>query len=105
MNNKVAIYIRYNKSVEKMQLEEVVNYAKKNNLDLYKIYIDISSGILPNPPELTKLINESRNFDKLLIHSIDRISRNIKYFYDVKNKLYKNNVKIISVKENLLIWE
>lgn len=103
MNKKAAIYIRYNQPTEKMQLEEVVNYAKKNNLDLYKIYIDVCSGTLPNPPELTKLIKEANNFDKLLIHSLDRISRNMQCFHDVKDKLSKSNVNIISVKERLVI--
>lgn len=103
MSNKVAIYIRYNKPVENIQLEEVVNYAKENNLDLYKIYIDVCSGIIPNPPELTKLIKEAKNFDKVLIHSLDRISRNINYFHEVKAKLVKSNVNIISLKEKLVL--
>lgn len=103
MSNKVAVYIRYNQSVEKMQLEEILNYAKENNLDLYKIYIDVCSGIIPDPPQLTKLIKEANNFDKVIIHSLDRISRNMNYFNNVKSKLLSSNVNIISVKEKLAI--
>lgn len=103
MNNKVAIYIRYNKPIEDMQLEELLNYAKENNLDLYNVYKDISSGIIPNPPELTNLINNSHKFNTLLVYSVDRISRNFKYFHDVKAKLTKNNVNIISLKEGCIL--
>lgn len=102
-NNKVAIYIRYNKPEKNIQLEEVINYVKENNLDLYKIYIDICSGIVPNPPQLTNLIKDANKFDKLLIHSLDRISRNIDYFHSVKAQLLKSNVNIISLKEKVVI--
>lgn len=103
MNNKVAIYIRYNKPTEEIQLEELLNYVKENNLDLYKVYTDICSGIIPNPPELTNLIRNSHNFNSLLVYSVDRISRNYKYFYDVKTKLFNSNVNIISLKEGAVI--
>ena len=101
--NKVAIYIRYNKPVEDIQLEELLNYAKKNNLDLYKVYKDICSGILPNPPGLTDLIKNSHEFDTLLVYSFSRISRNFKNFYSVKNKLQNANVNIISLKEGAIL--
>ena len=103
--NKAAIYIRYNKPIEDMQLEELLNYAKDNNLDLYKVYKDVCSGIIPNPPGLTNLIKNSHEFDTLLVYSFNRISRNIKYFYDVKNKLQNSNVNIISLKEGAVLWE
>lgn len=102
MNNKVAIYIRHNKPIEDMQLEELLNYAKENNLDLYKVYTDVCSGIIPNPPELTNLIKNSNKFSTVLVYSLDRISRNYKYFYDVKTKLLNSNVKILSLKEGII---
>lgn len=101
--NKAAIYIRYNKPIEDMQLEELLNYAKDNNLDLYKVYKDICSGIIPNPPGLTDLIKNSNEFDTLLVYSFNKISRNIKYFYDVKTKLQNSNVNIISLKEGAIL--
>lgn len=103
MNNKAAIYIRYNKPIEDIQLEELLNYAKENNLDLYKVYKDVCSGILPNPPGLTDLIKNSHEFDTLLVYSFSRISRNFKYFYAVKNKLQNSNVNIISLKEGAIL--
>lgn len=103
MKNKVAVYVRYNKPEEEIQLEELLNYAKSNNLDLYKVYKDICSGILPNPPGLTDLIKNSHEFDTLLVYSFSRISRNFKYFYDVKNKLQNSNVNIISLKEGAVL--
>ena len=103
MNNKVAVYIRYNKPVKDIQLEELLNYTKENNLDLYKVYKDISSGIVPNPPGLTNLIKDTSKFDTLLVYSFSRISRNIKYFNEVKTKLSKSNVNIISLKEGAIL--
>lgn len=103
MNNKAAIYIRYNKPMEDIQLEELLNYAKENNLDLYKVYKDVCSGILPNPPGLTDLIKNSHEFDTLLVYSFSRISRNFKNFYSVKNKLQNANVNIISLKEGAIL--
>lgn len=103
MSNKVAVYIRYNKSVEKMQLEETLNFAKANGLDLYKIYIDVCSGLASNPPELTKLIKEAKNFDKVLVYSLDRISRNVTKFREIQENLIKSNVNIYSVKECLTV--
>lgn len=101
--NKVAVYIRYNKPIEDIQEEAFINYAKNNNLDLYKVYVDICSGVMKNPPELTKMLNDSDNFDTLLVHSLDRISRNATKFYEVKKKLYNSNVNIFSLKEGLII--
>lgn len=103
MKNKVAVYIRYNKPEEEVQLEELLNYAKNNNLDLYKVYKDVCSGILPNPPGLTDLIKNSHEFDTLLVYSFSRISRNFKHFYAVKNKLQDSNVNIISLKEGYVL--
>ena len=101
--NKTAIYIRYNKPIEDMQLEELLNYAKRNNLDLYKVYTDVCSGIIPNPPGLTNLVKDAHNFNSLLVYSLDRISRNYKYFHDIKTKLSTTNVNIISLKEGAVL--
>lgn len=101
--NKVAIYMRYNKSVEDMQLEGFLEYAKEKELDLYKVYSDICSGYISSPPALTNLINDSNKFDTLLVYSLDRISRSANIFYDVKNKLRKANVNIISLKEGVIL--
>lgn len=103
MNKKAAVYIRYNKPAEDIRLEEFLNYAKENELDLYKIYIDLCSGLEPNPPKLKNLIKEAKNFDKLLVYRFDRISRNVKLFHEIKDELAKSNVKIYSLKERLTV--
>ena len=102
MKNKVAVYIRYNKPVKDIQLEELLNYVEENNLDLYKVYTDICSGITPNPPELINCIKNLNEFNTLLVYSLDRISRNMQYFYNVKASLLKSNVNIISLKAGVI---
>ena len=99
---RAAVYIRYNKPIEDMQLEEILNYAKKKNLYIYQVNKDVCSGLTYNPPGLNNLINASHNFDSLLVYSSSRISRNYKYFQETKTKLLKSNVNIISLKEGAI---
>ncbi|KNF10110.1 site-specific recombinase [Gottschalkia purinilytica] len=107
--NVAVIYARYSsdnqreESIE-AQIRAIKEYAKRNNTNIYKIYADEArSATTDNRPEFLKMIKDSELglFDMVIVHKLDRFSRNR---YDIafyKKQLKKNGVRLVSVLENL----
>ncbi|WCK57616.1 recombinase family protein (plasmid) [Aneurinibacillus sp. Ricciae_BoGa-3] len=104
-----VMYVRYSsdnqreESIE-AQVRAIEEYAKKHHFHIIEIYADrAKSATVDKRPEFQRLIEDSFNgqFEAVLVHKLDRFSRN-KYdsaFY--KRKLAKNKVRLVSVLEQL----
>ncbi len=104
-----VIYARYSshnqteQSIEG-QLTACYNYAKANNLVVIAEYIDrAKSGTNDNRPHFQKMLRDSakRQFEIVLVYQLDRFARNRYDSATCKAKLKKNDVKIVSVRENI----
>ena len=72
------------------------------DLKLDKIFIEKASGKDIKRPELALLLNYVREGDTVIVHSMDRLARNLDDLRNLVHNLTKQQVKIQFVKENLL---
>lgn len=97
-----VIYVRYNSHIQneqaiESQLKVCYKYAKENNYTIISKYIDVA-----NREQFEKMIKDSskKEFQAIIVYSLDRFARN-KYDNAIyKHQLKKNNVKVLSTKEN-----
>lgn len=94
MSGKVVGYIRVSSITqnEDRQLE---------GIKLDRVFTDKVSGKTVNRPELTELINYVRDGDTVLVHSMDRLARNLDDLRKLVNTLTEKQVKIKFLKESL----
>jgi len=72
-----------------------------NIVDLDKRFIDYASGSSLNRPQLEALIDYVREDDIVIVHSLDRLGRNLKDIIDLIHLLRGKGVQIEFLKENL----
>ncbi len=106
---KVAIYARYsseNQSEESItaQLRACEEYARRNGDCVVAKYIDRAmSARSDRRPEFQRMIADSSKhvFDAVIVHKLDRFSRDRFDHATYRRELKKNGVHLLSVLENL----
>ena len=106
---KVAIYTRVSTEDQaregtslEVQQEYLLDYAHKSKYEVHKLYCeDGVSGYILERPQLQRLLNDAKNkkFEMVLVHKIDRFSRNLKNLLNLVDELEKYDVKVKSVTE------
>ncbi len=107
--NKVALYARFSSNNQReesidAQIRAMKEYCQKEGLQIVAVYADeAKSATSDNRPQFLQMISDSdkKIFDIVLIHKLDRFSRNRYDSAIYKNKLKKNGVEIRSVLERL----
>lgn len=66
-----------------------------------KVFADRASGKNTNRPELARAIDYAREGDTLVVHSMDRLARNLDDLRRLVRELTGQGVKVEFVKENL----
>lgn len=106
---KVAIYTRVSTQMQAengvsldAQKSELIEYCNKNNYE-YDVFEDagISGKNITKRKELQKLLNNLKNYDIVLCYKLSRISRSVKDMANMLDKFQKNNIRFISLKENI----
>lgn len=109
MTVKAAIYARFSSDNQRdesidAQIRAAEDYAKRNNMQVVKIYTDrAKSATSDKRPEFQRMIADSAGklFDVVIVHKLDRFSRDRHDSAYYRRKLKKNKVKLVSVIENL----
>jgi DNA invertase Pin-like site-specific DNA recombinase len=70
-------------------------------IELDKKFIDLASGKDVNRPQLAALLNYVREGDEIIVHSMDRLARNLDDLRKLVSDLTKENITIKFIKENL----
>lgn len=65
------------------------------------VFIDKASGGDINRPEFENLMKYLRSGDVLIVHSIDRLARNLDHLRQIVKELTGRGIKIMFIKENL----
>lgn len=107
--NRAAIYARYSSDNQReesidAQIRAIREYADKNGYQIVKIYTDeAKSATTDNRPGFLQMIRDSSLgiFQAVIVHKLDRFSRDRYDSAFYKKTLKKNGVKLISVLENL----
>lgn len=111
MMMKVAIYTRVSTTQQvdegfslQAQYDRLVEFVQLQQWDLIRIYTDpgMSAKDL-NRPGVKEMITDLENnkFDALIVHKLDRLTRNISDLYDLVELVNKQSVKLISLSENI----
>lgn len=95
--NKAAIYVRNfmgNENCIQKQTEKCQNLAIKQGYEIYKIYTDKDSSF----ENLNIMLNETNSFSKILVVSLDRLSRNGSEISRILNLLNNCNIELETCK-------
>src|SRR5271156_6719555 len=72
-----------------------------DGVELDKVFIDKTSGKDADRPELARAVDYVREGDTLVIHSMDRLARNLEDLRGIVRELTGRGVKVEFVKESL----
>ena len=79
------------------------NHARQlEDIELDKCFIDKASGKDVNRPQLQEMLNYVRDGDEIIVHSMDRLARNLDDLRKIVNNLTKQKIKIQFLKEGLV---
>lgn len=106
---KAAIYARYSSDNQReesidAQIRAIKEYAEREGMLITKIYTDEArSATTDNRPKFLEMIQDSEFglFDAVIVHKLDRFSRDRYDSAHYKRILKKNGVRLISVLEHL----
>ncbi|WP_167957288.1 recombinase family protein [Anaerosporobacter faecicola] len=95
---KVAIYLRKSRGDEETSLEkhrmQLLELAHRNHYT-YDVYEEIgSSDSITSRPEFTKLLDNIKKYNKVLVVALDRLSRNDLNQAQIINIFKENGVKV-----------
>ena len=106
---RAVAYARFSSDLQReesieAQLRAIQAYCNEHDFVLLTVYADRGiSGTSDKRPEFQRMIKDSasKQFDAVIVHKLDRFARNRYDSAFYKNILKKNNIKLISVLENL----
>ncbi len=103
---KVALYLRVSTSEQTTlnQELELVEYCKRNNYEVFKIYKDEGiSGTKTSRPELDLMLQDMREkkFDAVIVWKFDRLGRSTSHLLQVLEELKNKNVRLIATSQNI----
>ncbi len=106
---RAAVYARYSSNNQRdesieAQLRAIEEYARRNRLQIVKIYSDKAlTGTTDRRPEFLEMMEDSGKslFDVIIVHKLDRFSRDKYDSAHYKRILKKNRMRLVSVTENL----
>lgn len=110
MNLPAAAYVRFSSDNQReesidAQLRAIEEYAKKNDFSVIRVYADrAKSATSDKRPQFLEMIRDSELgiFSTVIVHKLDRFSRDKYDSVSYKRKLKKNGIRLISVSEQQL---
>lgn len=70
--------------------------------DLDRIFTDEASGKNTERPRLQELLNYARKGDTIIVHSMDRLARNLDNLRQLVNTQTRRGIRVQFIKENLI---
>ena len=104
---KAFAYARFSTDMQReesidAQFRAIKEYCSRNKISLINFFKDEGiSGTTDNRPAFQEMIKKAEEVDYIIVHKLDRFSRN-KYDSAIyKRALHQKGVRVISVLENL----
>ena len=106
MNEQIAIYVRVSTSDQTTlnQELELIEYCKRNNYEIYKIYKDEGiSGTKTSRLQLDLMLQDIRNklFDAVVVWKFDRLGRSTSHLLQVLEEMKNKGVRLIVTSQNI----
>jgi len=101
----VAIYCRVSTEEQFADKQEqaCLEFCKRNNLEVYKVYKDICSGMKASRHAFDEMLNDMRQykFNVLMVTKLDRIGRSLQHLLSIFEELRLKGVHFISITQNI----
>ena len=109
MTNRAVVYARFSSDNQReqpidAQVRACEEFAKRNGLTIVKTYTDrAKTATSDKRPDFQQMVADSARdlFDTVIVHKLDRFSRDKYDSVYYKRKLKQNRVRLVSVIENL----
>lgn len=103
---KAGLYLRVSTEQQKTlnQELELVEYCKRNNIEVFKIYKDEGiSGTKTSRPQLDLMLKDMREkcFDCVIVWKLDRLGRSTQHLLQLLQEFKNQNVRLICTTINL----
>ena len=106
---KVALYARFSSDLQRSesidaQIRSMKKYCEQNHMQIISTYVDeAKSATTDRRPSFQQMIDDSKKniFEGVVVHKLDRFSRNRYDSAMYKRILRQNGVRVFSVLENL----
>ena len=101
---KCAIYSRVSKGDQEPehQIKACKTFAPQQNIKVYKVYTDETSGAKSSRPALNELMFDMRKglFNVVIVWKLDRLGRSLKHLLNVVEEFEKRNIDFICTSQN-----
>lgn len=102
---KIAIYCRVSTEEQDADKQEFLcmEWAKRNNHEIYKIYKDIISGKTTSRPNFNLLLEDMRHFkfDAIVVTKLDRLGRSLQHLLSLFDEFTSKGIHFIAVTQNI----
>jgi DNA invertase Pin-like site-specific DNA recombinase len=102
---KVAIYCRVSTEEQSVDKQEasLLEYCKKQNFEVFKVYKDVISGTTSSRPAFNELIEDMRSlkFDCIMVTKLDRLGRSLQHLLSLFNEFNKRGIHFIASTQNI----
>lgn len=103
--NKCAIYCRVSTDEQdpKHQENALIEYAKNQPYDIYKVYTDKTSGSKQSRPALNSLMFDARakRFDVVIVWKLDRLGRSLQHLLSIVHEWNIKGIDFICTTQNI----
>ena len=102
---KVAIYCRVSTGDQDADKQEEIclEYCKRLNFEVFKVYKDIISGATTSRPEFNKMLEDMRQikFNAIMVTKLDRIGRSLSHLLSLFDEFSRKGIQFIAVTQNI----
>jgi len=102
---KVAIYCRVSTEEQNADTQEQIclEYCKRMNHEVYKVYKDVISGKTTSRPEFNEMLDEMRQFkfDCIMVTKLDRIGRSLQHLLGLFEEFTSKGIQFIATTQNI----
>lgn len=102
---KVAIYCRVSTEEQDADKQEYacLEYCKRNNFEVYKVYKDVISGTTSSRPEFNQMLEDMRQmkFNAIMVTKLDRLGRSLQHLLGLFDEFQRKGVNFIAVTQNI----
>jgi len=103
---KTIAYLRISTNKQDLDNQRLAiwDYTYKNNLQIHS-FIEIQVSARKNTKErkIDQLLKELEDNDTLIVTELSRLGRNLGQIIRIIDELIKKNIKLISIKENIIL--
>ena len=100
-----AIYCRVSTVDQNPMHQEnaLIEYAKNNRYDVFKVYTDRTSGSKQSRPALNDLMFDARakKFDVVLVWKLDRLGRSLQHLLSVVHEWELKGIDFVCITQNI----